>query len=118
MNSDTRPKTGEMNGRLWGMAAQDWAHIREQMCKPVYLAALDRLNVDGATNYLDIGCGAGMAAQLASERGASVTGIDAAAPLIEVARQRTPDGEFHVGDIEALPFDDDTFNCVTGFNSF
>jgi SAM-dependent methyltransferase len=29
-----------------------------------------------------------------------------------------PDGDFHVGDLESLPFADGVFDLVTGFNSF
>jgi SAM-dependent methyltransferase len=66
---------------------------------------------------LDIGCGAGDFANLASGRGAMVSGLDASAALIEIARQRTPSGRFLVGDMEDLPFSDDEFVVVTAFNS-
>jgi SAM-dependent methyltransferase len=45
-----------------------------------------------------------------------VTGLDASAALIEIARARTPSGDFRVGDMFALPFDDDSFDVVTSFN--
>jgi SAM-dependent methyltransferase len=38
--------------------------------------------------------------------------------LIGLARERVPDADLRVGDMEALPYDDDTFDLVTGFNSF
>ncbi len=59
-----------------------------------------------------------MAAQLAAEHGAVVSGLDAAEKLLEIARSRVTDGDFHVGELEQLPFGDDTFDVVTGFNSF
>jgi SAM-dependent methyltransferase len=68
--------------------------------------------------YLDVGCGAGMAVQMAAARGAQVSGIDAAEALLAIARQRTPRGEFRQGDLEQLPFDDRRFDVVAGFNSF
>ena len=55
---------------------------------------------------------------MAADRGARVAGIDAAAPLIEIARERTPEGDFRVGDLEALPWPDDSFDLVTGFSAF
>ncbi len=74
---------------------------------------------EGSPNIGELpGCGSGMAVKLAAALGARVSGLDAAAPLIEIARQRTPSGAFHVGEIEALPFDDQQFDVVTGFNSF
>ena len=42
------------------------------------------------TRVLDAGCGTGALAIAAACRGAEVTGIDVAAGLVEVARQRTP----------------------------
>ena len=85
---------------------------------PVYQSVFDRVGVSHGTHYLDVGCGAGMAAQLAATRGARVTGLDAAEALLAIARERLPNGDFHIGDIENLPFPDRTFDVVTGFNSF
>jgi magnesium-protoporphyrin O-methyltransferase len=42
------------------------------------------------TRVLDAGCGTGALAMAAACRGAEVTGIDVAAGLVEVARERTP----------------------------
>jgi len=79
---------------------------------------LQRTGVGPGTRYLDVGCGAGLAAGLAADRGARVFGIDAAEAMVEIARQNSPGGEFHVGDLEALPFADADFDVVTGFNAF
>jgi SAM-dependent methyltransferase len=118
MSVELKPRTADLNGRLWGARASDWANIQEGTARPVYEAVLERTGVTSGTRYLDVGCGAGMAAQLAAARGAQVSGIDAAAALLEIARQRTPGGDFRQGDLEVLPFDDRSFDVVTGFNSF
>ena len=110
--------TSNTNGRLWGARANDWANIQEGTCRPVYLAMFDHVGLGSGTVYLDAGCGAGMAAKIAAERGASVSGLDAADNLLAIARTRVPSGDFHVGELESLPFPDDTFDLVTGFNSF
>ncbi|NTU79065.1 MAG: class I SAM-dependent methyltransferase, partial [Chloroflexales bacterium] len=60
----------------------------------------------------------GAAAQLAAERGLTVAGLDASPKLIAIARERTPSGEFHLGDMERLPFADRSFDFITGFNAF
>jgi SAM-dependent methyltransferase len=88
------------------------------MTRPVYEAVLERAGVKSSTRYLDVGCGAGMAAQIAAARGAQVSGIDAAEALLQIARWRTPGGNFRQSDLEELPFDDHSFDVVTGFNSF
>lgn len=118
MPGNLKPTTANKNGALWGARPNDWAEIQEGMCRPVYLAAFDRLGVSTGTTYLDAGCGSGMAAQIASTRGAQVSGVDASMSLLQIARNRTPNGNFHVADLEALPFDDEVFDVVTGFNSF
>jgi SAM-dependent methyltransferase len=116
--AELKPQSSSVNGRLWGARARDWADIQEGTAKAVYEAVLERTGVGAGRRYLDVGCGAGGAAQLAAARGAQVSGIDAADTLIAIARERAPNGEFHVGDLEALPFGDATFDVVTGFNSF
>lgn len=118
MAADQKPKTGEINGRLWGASARNWADIQEGMCRPVYEAVFNRTGVKAGTVYLDAGCGAGMAAQIAAQRGAWVSGLDAAENLLAIAQARVPDGDFRLGELEYLPFADDAFDLVTGFNVF
>ena len=67
---------------------------------------------------LDIGCGVGAFLRLITERYAWAYGLDASDALLEVARARLPEADLRVGEMEALPYDDDTFDLVTGFNSF
>jgi SAM-dependent methyltransferase len=110
--------TGENNGVLWGDRAADWAAIQESQCRSVYEAVFERLALDSGTAYLDAGCGAGLAAQIAAARGAQVSGCDASEPLLSIARTRVPKGAFHRSDLEQLPFADTSFDVVTGFNSF
>ncbi len=118
MPTEEKPKTGKLNGRLWGARARDWADLQEPITRRVYDAVFQRLNVDAQTNYLDVGCGSGLAAQLAAERGAKVTGVDAAENLLAIAQSRVAAGLFRVADLEELPFTDKAFDVVTGFNSF
>ncbi|WP_243716506.1 methyltransferase domain-containing protein [Actinomadura sp. KC345] len=55
---------------------------------------------------VDVGCGSGRAVAELADRGIPATGIDVSDQMIEVARKRRPDGEFRVGDLHALPFED------------
>jgi len=110
--------TSAVNGKFWGAAAADWAAIQEPTCRPVYEAVFDRVGLSAATKYLDAGCGAGLAARIAADRGAQVSGLDAAENLLAIARTRVPDGTFHLGELENLPFSDGSFDLVTGFNAF
>ena len=110
--------TGEANGRIWGLRAADWATIQEPQCAPAYHAVFENGAVGVGTKLLDAGCGAGMALGLAAQLGAKVSGFDASDALLKIARERLPDAPLAQGDLEDLPFDDNTFDVVTGFNSF
>jgi SAM-dependent methyltransferase len=118
VRSSNASRTAEVNGPLWGHQANDWSRLMEPVFQPVYDAAFDRCAVHAGTRLLDAGCGSGLAAQTAAHRGASVAGVDAAEALLRVARARVPDADFHVADLESLPFDNHEFDVVTGFNSF
>jgi len=111
-------RTSEINGRLWGARARDWADVQEGQFAAAFHAVLAHAKVGPGTNHLDAGCGAGMAASLSASLGAQVSGLDAAETLLKIARERVPNGDFRQGDLEALPFEDDSFDLVTGFNSF
>jgi SAM-dependent methyltransferase len=112
-----RPSTMDMNGKLWGARAKDWADIQEGCCQGVYEEALNKVTLGRHTAVLDVGCGAGMASQMAFEHGANVSGLDASPELLSIAQHRVPDGRFTVGDIECLPYDNGAFDIVMGFNS-
>jgi SAM-dependent methyltransferase len=106
---------------LWAERARDWAEVMEGWNGwgiPLYRQVLERLSVGSGTDLLDVGCGAGRFCRIAADRGAHVSGIDATVPFVEIARERTRGGDFRVGDMEALPWPDDSFDVVTGFNSF
>jgi len=72
------PRTGGVNGWLWNARGRNWADIQEGQVRPAFEAVLRRAGVGSGTRYLDVGCGAGLALQLAAVAGAEVTGIDAA----------------------------------------
>jgi SAM-dependent methyltransferase len=79
---------------------------------PLWAAMLDGAAVGMGSRLLDAGCGAGGASMLAARRGAHVNGVDAAEALLAIARQRVPDGDFRLGDLEALPYADEIFDAV------
>ena len=109
--------SSKIQGELWGKAPQGWVEIQEPMHSPLWESMLNATTVRPGTRFLDAGCGGGGASVLAAERGAQVSGLDAAEGLITFARESTPHGDFHVGDIESLPFDDDAFDAVFAANS-
>jgi SAM-dependent methyltransferase len=109
--------SAERWGPLWGSRPADWA-ISEQQHVPGYEAALERIALEPGQRVLDIGCGVGVFLGLVADRGAEPFGVDASEALIELARTRVPAADLRVGDMESLPYDDATFDLVTGFTSF
>src|ERR1700757_2502767 len=109
--------SAERWGRLWGARPADWA-LSEDLQTPTYEEALRRVALAPGQRVLDVGCGVGSFLQLVAGRGAQPFGLDASGALSGFARRRLPAAEFRVGEMEALPYDDDTFDLVTGFNSF
>jgi SAM-dependent methyltransferase len=116
--TDVSTHTAAAQGALWGARARDWAELQEPAGAGLYPPVLDAAGVGQGTRLLDVGCGSGVAASIARERGAVVSALDAAAAAVEIARERLPGADIRVGDIEDLPYDDDAFDVVTGFNSF
>lgn len=110
------PMDWQEAGRAWGARPVDWAYLFEPYARPANDVIFDRLGVGEGVRLLDIACGSGLAAQIAARRGAVLTGIDASQALVSIARARTPDGDFQVGDMFALPFPDACFDVATSFN--
>jgi len=113
--------SGQRQSDLWTERAHDWADVMEGWSGwgiPVYRHVLERVIVGRGTRLLDVGSGAGRFSRIAADRGATVSGLDATASFVEIARERVPDGDFRVGDMEDLPWADNSFDVVTGFNSF
>jgi len=106
-----------VQGELWGRHPQAWADFQEPQMRPLYEVTLDALEPLTSKALLDAGCGSGLVVRLAADRGAVVSGVDASAPLLEVARTRAPGAELRTGEIEALPYDDASFDVVTAFNA-
>jgi SAM-dependent methyltransferase len=76
----------------------------------------ERLEIPPGAKLLDIACGSGQLALMASRDGFDTTGVDIAENLIERARERAAaerlKARFEVGDAEALPFQDASFDFV------
>jgi ubiquinone/menaquinone biosynthesis C-methylase UbiE len=116
----TAPRVGtaQIQGDLWSARARDYAEIMEGFFRPLYESALGRPELAKASSSLDVGCGPGLAATVFARKIANVSGIDASAGFIEIAHERLPGRDFRVGEMQTLPYADQSFDVVTGFNSF
>jgi SAM-dependent methyltransferase len=99
----------------WGRRAVEFATLCEPSNTREYVAMHHHLGVGTGDRLLDVACGSGLAMELAALRGARCAGIDASPRLIAVAKDRNPDADVRVGDMNALPWDDETFDVVTSF---
>jgi SAM-dependent methyltransferase len=115
--STTTVTSAEHNGHAWGLRARDWSETEAQML-PSYELAIQRAGLRPGQTVLDAGCGSGAFLRVAADRGAVVSGIDASEALLAIARERVPDADLSLGDLQRLPYADDSFDAVTGFCSF
>jgi SAM-dependent methyltransferase len=107
-----------MQGDLWSVRARDYAELQEGHFRPLYESVQQRPEIAKSRSLLDVGCGPGLAAQVLAQTIGNVSGIDASAAFIDIARERMPGRNFRVGEMETLPHADGSFDVVTGFNAF
>ncbi len=63
---------------------------------------------------LDIGCGTGRIIEELKQRGAEVVGLDVSEKILEIAKKKFCDVEFVLGNVNDLPFEDESFDLVLG----
>lgn len=86
--------------------------------RPFLERAIELAHANTGGTVLDIGCGAGdPIATYFISKGLRVTGVDAAAPMIDMCRQRFPDHVWHVADMRNLDLGS-AFDIVLAWHSF
>lgn len=97
-------------------AAGDYPTVADHVTE-VGARCVEAAGVEAGTELLDVATGTGSVAVRAAERGATVTGLDLVADLVEEAERRAQaagvEVTWVVGDAEELPFADASFDCVT-----
>ncbi len=116
--SDT---TTEILPSRWDANALFWVQIirehrdkyRNELTDPAMLKAIGE---PAGLAVLDAGCGEGYLSRILASNGATVTGVDSSARLIEAARTQNPADalpvSFDVGSVDELPYQDSTFDLV------
>jgi ubiquinone/menaquinone biosynthesis C-methylase UbiE len=106
----------------WNTPGAGYQEMAETL-RPAAEHLLDDLPVQPGMRLLDAATGTGIAAIDAARRGAIVTGVDFAPDLVDEARRLARSAgvqgvSFEVADIEALPFEDATFDvAVSSFGA-
>ncbi len=98
-----------MYHRLWA----DWY-------LPAALPALEHLflsQIPPGAKVLDLCCGSGHVTKELVSRGYEVTGVDASAGLIELARRELPTADFQVQDVRNLRFESQFDGILSTFDS-
>jgi SAM-dependent methyltransferase len=103
------------------LAMEYASHLADELAgKPLDRQLLDRFadEVRESGPVCDLGCGPGHVARYLADRGVEVRGIDLSPAMVEEARRRSPDTDFHVGDMLALDdVADATFAGIVAFYS-
>lgn len=103
----------ERQRTMW--ASGDYAALSEHI-SDVGVRVVERAEVESGMEVLDVACGAGNAALPAAAAGATVTGLDLVPELLDAGRAKAEAAgleiDWVVGDAEALPFGDGSFDRV------
>jgi SAM-dependent methyltransferase len=99
----------------WGSGGRNYDRISHSIADAIE-HAVARLAPHSGERVLDVATGTGWAARLAAARGATVDGLDLHADLIDAAKALAAEAKlrigFQVGDAEALPFADASFDAA------
>jgi ubiquinone/menaquinone biosynthesis C-methylase UbiE len=113
-----------MNARKWDARAERYDRALLGLMKFMQRRTLALAPLRPGLSFLDIGCGTGWAVRYVARllhRQGQFHGIDVSPRMIDKAKEHTGEGDsthFLVGDAEALPFADASFDLVICTNSF
>jgi SAM-dependent methyltransferase len=108
----------EALGRLKEAQKMNWSHFYalERITVPPAGLLVEFSEVQPQQTVLDVACGTGVVAVTAARRGAIVSGVDFVPQLIEYAKENARVAAvkvaFSAGDVEALPYEDESFDMV------
>ena len=96
----------------WSRCADDYIDTFAGITRETVPLLIESAGIHNGSKVLEIGSGPGHVADLMVQAGASVTGIDFSANMVDVARSRFPQITFRQADAEKLPFEAETFDAV------
>jgi SAM-dependent methyltransferase len=104
--------------RQWGAVAEAYVHSSFHAAGPDLRRLVAEAGFSGHERVLDLGCGAGHTSLACASHVDAVVGVDVTPQMVAaasaLARERALSNvEFRVADVQALPFDDASFDVVT-----
>jgi SAM-dependent methyltransferase len=113
MTTETILPSNTQGARTWGAGGERYDQVSRGIADAIE-HAVNALDPQPGERILDVATGTGWAARRIAERGATVTGIDFGAGVIEAAKALSNGAgiDFRVGDAEALAFPDNHFDAV------
>lgn len=106
---DVAWRSSQTGYRAWASTYDDPNNGLFELDEPAVDAILDTLPVGDA---LDAGCGTGRFSVRLAERGHRVVGVDSSPEMLELARAKVPDADFHLGELDDLPVPDASVDLV------
>lgn len=111
-NKDEQLKITRFYDEIYYANLLKTAHI------PHYLKNLAKsIPVFPGQKVLDVACGTGQWLMAAATLGAQPSGVDISQKAINYCQQKMPNGYFHCGTAESLPFSDSQFDLVSCFGA-
>ncbi len=120
MESEEVKKYWDRNAKAWTQLSRaGYDTYRNYLNTPAFFALLPEV---AGKKGLDIGCGEGYNTRLLVEHGAKVIGLDMSSVFVRQAKSFQSESslipEYLIGNAQELPFEDASFDFVTGFMSF
>jgi ubiquinone/menaquinone biosynthesis C-methylase UbiE len=96
----------------WERVANQYESVWSSLTKKFVEPLLNSIGEMKDMKLLDIACGTGLIANGAFQSGAHPVGIDFSKEMISIAKKKYPEIEFIEGDAQALPFTNESFDCI------
>ena len=96
----------------WGTVAASYDEFASGVTMGAIEPLLEAVAAAPGKRLLDVACGPGYGAGTAASKDIEAIGVDFCREMVAQAVERYPGAAFQLGDAEALPFEDESFDAV------